>query len=338
MDPLTHGLASYAAVRGFFPRASRRTLLAALTAGTLADADRIGLLLGPSAWLLAQGAWLHSLPGALLLAAIVASLFLAPPRSKEESPAAALPRAPLFATAGLAALLHVAFDLCQSDGVALLWPLRPRRYALDWVGGTDPWILAVLLAAILFPALLRLVTEEIGAKEKGTRGRAGAVVALAVICAYAGARGILHGNAVAMLEARTYHSELPLRAAAFPENLSPFQWHGMVETESALHLVAVRAGPGADLDPEAALDIFKPEPSKILEAAQATQAARRFLAVARFPKATVEKIREGYRVELRDLRHASTGENKRAAVAFVMISPEGQILDQGIFWESVPRR
>lgn len=338
MDPLTHGLASYAVIRGFFPRASRRTLLAALVAGTLADADRTGLLFGPSVWLLAQGAWLHSLPGALLLATIVASLFLALPRSKAESPAAALPRAPLFAAAGLAALLHLALDLCQSDGVALLWPVSPRRFALDWIGGTDPWILAVLLAAILFPTLLRLVTEEIGAKEKGTRGRAGAIVALAVICIYTGARGMLHGNAVALLEARTYRSELPLRAAAFPENLSPFQWHGIVETQSALHLVPVSAGPGAYLDPEAALDLFKPEPSKILEAAQAAEAARRFLAVARFPKATIEKIREGYRIELRDLRRAAAGENDRAAAAFVVLSPEGKILDQGMVWESAPRR
>jgi membrane-bound metal-dependent hydrolase YbcI (DUF457 family) len=338
MDPLTHGLASYAATRAFFPRASRYTLFAALAAGTFADADRVAVLFGPSAWLRVQGTWLHSLPGALLLAAIVAGVFLVLERSKAQPQSALLSPAPLFAAAGLAALLHIALDLCQSDGVALLWPFRARRTALDWTGGADPWILSLLLAGLLFPALLGLVTEEIGAKEKGPRGRAGAVLALAAICAFLAARAVLHERAVALLDARTYRSELPLRVAAFPENLSPFHWHGIVETRSALHLLALNVGPGAALDPEAALDIFKPEPSKILEAAQNDESARRFLAVARFPKATMEKTPEGYRVELHDLRYAAAGNSERATAAFVVFNAEGKLLEQGIVWDTSARR
>ncbi|MBZ5528980.1 MAG: metal-dependent hydrolase [Acidobacteriia bacterium] len=338
MDPLTHALASYATARAFFPRASRKILFAALAAGTLADADRIAVLLGPSAWLRVQGSWLHSLPGALLLAAMVAGVFLVLPRGKTQPQTAPLPRAPLFAAAGLGALLHVALDLCQSDGVALLWPLSARRTALDWTGATDPWILALLLAGVLFPALLRLVTEEIGAKEKGPRGRAAAVWTLAAICACLGARGVLHERAVALMDACTYRGELPLRVAAFPETLSPFRWRGIVETRSALHLLALNAGPGAALDPEAALDIFKPEPTKILEAAQNTESARRFLAVARFPKATMEKTPDGYRVELHDLRYAAAGNSERAMSVFVLFNSEGTILEQGIVWETAARR
>jgi membrane-bound metal-dependent hydrolase YbcI (DUF457 family) len=338
MDALTHGLASYAATRAFFPRASRTALFAALAAGTLADADRIAVLVGPSAWLRLQGAWLHSLAGALLLAALVAGVFLALERRKTQPSAAPLSPAPLFAAAGLAALLHVALDLCQSDGVALLWPFRARRTALDWTGGADPWILALLLAGLLLPALLRLVTEEIGAKEKGPRGRTGAVLALAAVCVLLAARAVLHERAVALLDARTYRGELPLRVAAFPENLSPFHWRGIVETQSALHLLALNTGPGAALDPEAAQPTFKPETSKILEAAQNTESARRFLAVARFPKATIEKTPEGYRVELHDLRHAAAGSSERATAVVVLFNAEGKLLDQGIVWETATRR
>jgi len=338
MDALTHALASYAATRAFFPRASRNTLFAALAAGTLADAGRIAVLVGPSAWLRVQGTWLHSVAGALLLAALVAGVVLALERRRTQPSAAPLSSAPLFAAAGLAALLHVALDLCQSGGVALLWPFRARRTALDWIGGADPWILALLLAGLLLPALLRLITEEIGAKEKEPRGRTGAVLALAAVCVLLAARAVLHERAVALLDARTYRGELPLRVAAFPENLSPFRWRGIVETQSALHLLALNAGPGAALDPESAQHIFKPEPSNILEAAQNTQSAQRFLAAARFPKATVEKTVEGYRVELHDLRYAAAGNGERATAAFVMFDSEGKLLNQGIAWETAARR
>ena len=41
MDPVTHGLASYALARAAFPRASRTTLVAVVLAGTVADLDRL---------------------------------------------------------------------------------------------------------------------------------------------------------------------------------------------------------------------------------------------------------------------------------------------------------
>src|SRR6267143_1522201 len=81
---------------------------------------------------------------------------------------------PTFLAALAAAVLHLLMDLCQSTGVELFWPFSARRFALDWVAPLDLWILGILLAGILLPALSGLVTEEIGAKSKGPRGEVGA--------------------------------------------------------------------------------------------------------------------------------------------------------------------
>src|SRR5258707_14361267 len=109
----------------------------------------------------------------------------------------------------------------------------------------------------------------------------------------------LRGNALAAMEARTHRGELSRKAAAFPASGSPFRWHGIVETERALHDLEVDVGPGASFDPDSGITSYKPEPSPALDAARDTAAARRFLQIARFPKATIEKTPAGFHVLLR---------------------------------------
>ncbi len=335
MDPLTHGLASFAATRAFFPRASRLTFLAAIAAGTLADLDGQSAHLGPAVFLAAHRTYTHSVVGSILIALFVAVACAAIGRRRKQ---AGPPPVLVFGAASAAAATHLAMDVCQSEGVQLFWPFSDHRFATDWLAHLDPWILVILLAGALLPALLQLVTQEIGARAKGPRGRAGAVLALSAVLAYTGGRAILHANAVAALEERTYRGKNPRRAAAFPETASPFQWRGIVETESALHEAGVPLGPGAFFDPEGAVAIFKPEPSAALEAARGAEAARRFLRFGRFPKATIEKTAEGYRVELRDLRYAVVGETDHALAALIELGPDAKVLEQEIVWErDLPR-
>jgi hypothetical protein len=224
-------------------------------------------------------------------------------------------------------------DTCQSAGVELLWPFSARRFALDWVAHLDLWILAVLLAGIFLPMLSGLVTEEIGARSKGPRGRTGASVALAAMILYVAARFALHANAVAALESRTYHGEQPRRVSAFPESGSPFRWHGIVETESALHDVEIDVGPGASFDAESAITTYKPEPSPALDAARNSSVAQRFLKVARFPKASVEKNPEGFHVILRDFPHSRYASSGRHVEALIDNDPSGRIRSQELAWD-----
>src|SRR5262249_23174263 len=119
---------------------------------------------------------------------------------------------------------------------------------------------------------------------------------------------------------------------------SPFLWHGIVETDSAMHLLSVPTGPAGKFDPENALHIHKPEPSPILDAAQKSEAARHFLAVARFPKATVLRETDGFSVEIRDLKYEALGQTSRAVEAEINLNAAGQVTFAGLEWQGQPHK
>jgi membrane-bound metal-dependent hydrolase YbcI (DUF457 family) len=334
MDPLTHVLASYTLKRAAFPRLPRPATVAMLLAGTIADIDVLSKFAGPSAFLAFYRTYCHSLVAALLFSLLVTLPFLLRKPSANEN---AFPPLPIFFAGLSAAILHLLIDLGQSTGVELFWPFSPRRFALGWLPKLDLWITGILLAGILLPMLSRLITEEIGAKSKGPRGKLGASLALAIMILYVVLRFVLHGNAVATLESRTYRRESPRKSAAFAESSSPFHWHGIVETESALHDVEVEVGPAASFDPDSAITSYKPEPSPALDAARDTTAARRFLQVARFPKATVEKTPTGFQITLRAFPYNRDATSGLRVHAQIETDPSGKILSQDLAWDPVRR-
>src|SRR6266853_2950477 len=325
MDPLTHALASYTLKRAAFPRAPRSTTIAMLIAGTIADIDSLSAYFGPSVFLTFNRTYFHSLVAALLFSLLVMLPFLLRKRGPTETPTAHLP---IFIAALSASILHLLLDLCQSTGVELFWPFSTRRFALDWLPHLDLWILGILLAGILLPTLGSLVTDEIGAKSKGPRGKLGASLALAATLLYLVLRFVLHSNAVAALESRTYRGESPRKAAAFAESGSPFRWHAIVETERALHELEIEVGPSSSFDPDSAATSYKPESSPALDAARDTPVARRFLQASRFPKATVEKTPDGFHIVLRDFPYSREVASGPSVHALITTDPVGKILSQ----------
>jgi len=329
-------------------------IFSAVVAGTIADADWLSVYGGPTSFLDGHRTSFHSIVAAFFLAIVVvivvANLAVRwggiqiplGTRAKDET----LPEEPgarrifvfrrffsyLLGAPVCAALLHVAMDACQSDGVMLLWPFGPRRFALDWLPGLDPWILTILIACIALPELLHLVSSEIGAKSKKPRGQTGAIIGLALVLVYVGARATLHSNVIALLESRTFHGEASRRASAFPESLSPLTWHGVVETERALNQMEVDATSPNNFDPDASFRLFKPEPSPALDAARNTAAAKRFLAAAQIPKASLEKTETGHVVTLRDLRYAASGETQREIAAVIELDLSNKVTSQELVW------
>jgi membrane-bound metal-dependent hydrolase YbcI (DUF457 family) len=335
VDVFTHALASVALVRIALPRAPRSAWAVVIAAGTIADLDALSAIPRPSTYLTWHRTYSHSLVESVAAAALLTIFYLAVnQRSAPLRPS----RAGLFATVLLAGCLHLAMDACQSEGTMLLWPFSTRRIAADWLAGIDPWIITILTAAILLPELLRLVSDEIGAKDKGPRGRIGATVGLILVVLYVGLRATLHSEVLGAIETRTYRGESPRRAAALPESASLFTWHGIVETDSALHELTVNAAPGASFDPENGVALFKPESSPALDQARDTNAARIFLSTARFPKATVEKTAAGYEVELHDLWYAAAGEARHEIAVFVKIGPNGTAAYDALIWARDLRR
>ncbi|MGC2529647.1 MAG: metal-dependent hydrolase [Candidatus Acidiferrum sp.] len=354
MDLVTHGLASLAIVRGLFPRAGKAATASAVVVGVAADVDWLSNYLSPSVFLNWHGTYFHSILAAILysilpviffavLGSIWGGIIVPIGHLKEDEAASDDPKVwrPFVlrssATYGLAApfscaLLHIAMDACQSDGVMLFWPFSSRRIAADWLPGIDPWILTILIGAIAIPELLRLVGSEIGAKSKKPRGQTGALIGLALILVYVGARATLHSNATSLLSSRAYHGETARRAWAYPETLSLLTWRGVVETESALDEIDVNVAAASDFDPDYSLRIFKPEPSPALQAARNTNVAKRFLATAQIPKASVEKTETGYVVVLRDLRYEASGQTKHEVAAYIELDRNSQVTSQEFVW------
>lgn len=332
MDPLTHGLAALVLQRGFFPRALWRPVLVIVFAGVIADADSFSASFGPSAYLHWNRTATHSIAFILVLS-LAAILFSHTLRENK--------RAPLwtgFSWTAVAAvsLLHVLMDVLQADSVVPLWPFSARRFSLDLAPVIDPWLLIILAAAILFPELVRLVSDEIGSRAKRPRGRNGAAAGLAFAVIYFAIRALLHGNAAASLEARTVTGEMPRRVAAFPDSASPFLWHSIVETESALHLSTLRSMGGAVTYSSGITTLRKPEPSLILAVAQSSPAAVTFLKTARFPKAIVQKETEGYSVEIQDLKDRAAAPKSHAIFADISLDRTSKVISSELQWQKTP--
>jgi membrane-bound metal-dependent hydrolase YbcI (DUF457 family) len=326
VDIATHALASFVLARGFFPRRRWPTIVGMIFAGTVADLDLLSGLFGPSAYFAARRTYTHSLVGTLII--IVLSIlfvrYLAGNRGGDSFGVLILPLA-------LAATLHVSMDLLQSEGVALFWPFKASRYAADCLPAMDLWILALLFAGLLVPELFRLVTSEIGAKHKSPRGRNGAIVALALIALYVGARVILHSGAVASLDPHSYKGESARRVAAYPDALSLLTWHGVVETQSYLCQVSVPAA-ARKFYADSADCLHKPEASPQLDAAQNTDTVQKYVNVMPFPRALVARTSDGYEIVIRSMRDIAEHETRHRLAVRVLEDPHFAVTSEELIW------
>lgn len=328
MDIATHALTSYALARGVFPRRRWPVIVGMVLAGAVADIDLVSAVFGPAAYFTAHRTATHSILGtlAIILLAVFFTRYLA---KKHREPISSF-----FLPLALVASVHVVLDLFQSEGVALFWPLQLARSAMDWLPSLDPWILALLIAGIFFPELLRLVSSEIGAKNKSPRGRIGALVALTMIALYICARALLHSGSIATVEPHSYHGESARRVAAFPDSLSLLTWHAVVETQSFLCLVDVPAGPGRTFDPESAQYFHKPEVSPELDAAQRSRTAQEYLRTIPFPGAVVARTEDGYEVAIRSMRDLAEGQIRHRIDARILLDSKIAIVSQQLVWAS----
>jgi membrane-bound metal-dependent hydrolase YbcI (DUF457 family) len=326
VDIATHALASFAVARGFFPRRRGPVFLGMIFAGTLADIDLFSAFLGPAAYFAARRTFTHSLPG--LLVVIVLAIFFTRLLDKKQPE----PLPALLVPLSVAAALHLALDLLQSEGIAVLWPVRTIRFAADWLPPIDPWILVLLILGVFLPEFFLLITSEIGVKNKTPRGRNGAVVALILLLVYLGARALLHSGSAASLEPHSYAGESARRVAAYPDALSILTWHGVIETQSLLCLADVPAASGKPFDAESAECLHKPEASPELAAAQRAEVAQAFIRAMPFPRAAVAKSAEGTEIEIRSMRDVAEHESTRRIGVRIAIDPRLGIASEEFLW------
>jgi membrane-bound metal-dependent hydrolase YbcI (DUF457 family) len=341
VGPVTNALTSLTLARAGQQRLPRYGTAIMVVAGVAPDLDYLSYFGGAGAFLRLHRAVLHSIPGAVAVACATAGVFWAVDRrrAQREPEAAAKPRlgflAALFAAlAGAGA--HVLLDAAGGVGVDLLWPFRAQRYAWNLLTNLDLWVVILLVATLLLPELLRMVSEEIGDRRKRARGRTAAIVALAVFAAYVAARAALHDRAIDLLMSRVYQGRTPLSAGAFPSRLSALEWRGLVITDDTVEEARVPLGPGRGFDPERSVTYYKPQDSPALQAGEAAADTLLYLKYARFPLASLTQLEDGYRFEVRDLQFA--GDDLGVENTFVRVDLDNklQIMRQEILFAAEP--
>jgi inner membrane protein len=166
----------------------------------------------------------------------------------------------LYGFALIALLSHILLDWTNNYGVRPFLPFNPRWYAGSIVFIFEPLLFAVLLIALVAPALFALIGTEVGARKPAFRGRGWAVFALIAMVGLWGWRLVEHDDAVQLASTASYGPAgspgaeiLRVTASPFPGN--PYRWHTVVETPSFYQIAAVDSLRGT-VATNAELDLF----------------------------------------------------------------------------------
>jgi inner membrane protein len=311
LEPVTHFLFGACLGRAGL---NRKTALATLTltlAAEAPDLDVLGSLGGRVFGFAHHRGFTHSFLGVPLVGAAVVGFVYSVWRLRDRKTNSNLPPkwGLLFFYACLAGLSHILLDFTNNYGVRPFWPFSEKWYSWDIVFIVEPVMLAFMILGLAVPSLFALVDKEIGARHRGPRGRVGATLALFGIVLMWGVRDYEHRLAVNALKARTYNDAEPIRTSAFPEMITPFRWHGVIETATFFALAPVDSL-GPEVDPGGQLEIrFKPAETAVTLAAKASYVGRVFLDWAQYPITETERIEPpepGYIVHFQDLRFANS--------------------------------
>lgn len=331
LEPVTHLLTGACLGRAGLNRKTGLATLTLVVASEAPDVDIVTLFGGSVSYLQHHRGITHTLLGAPFVAAgslaLVYGIYrLLLWRGRKLKLAPNWPLLYLYAL--LAALLHVFLDFTNSYGVRPFAPFNPRWYSWDIVFVVDPILLAVLLLAVITPALFGLISEEIGA-HKSSRGRGAAIFALVFFAALIVVRDFEHRRAVNLLQSVTYADQDPRRASAYATYWNPFVWNGVVETRDFLESVLANPRTG-QIDPEGtAVRRPKPEETAVTLAAKESRLGRVYLDWAAYPLVEADRLPDGtgYKVQFVDLRFARISSDRQPLAAYVILDAKLRVVD-----------
>jgi inner membrane protein len=327
MDNITHTLTGVAIAYAGLNRKTRFATLALVIGSNLPDIDILWSFGGSATYLKYHRGITHSILGATILAALLAAVIYYVGNRKKSPMKTGPPLNArwLFLVCWVALEVHVLMDFTNAYGIRLFLPFSHRWYAWDIMYIFDPLLLLVLIACLAVPGLFRLISEEVGAGKPGFRR--GAIFALSFLVLLWGLRSFAHSRVMNMLDSHTYGQENPIAIGAFPSLSNPFQWTGVVETQTAFHIVPADTL-SDDVKPTGNRIFFKPESSPALVAAEHSRTGAIFLDFARFPWANVDDSGEDYKVTIRDLRFYSPRERRPGFVAEIILDRNLNVLSQ----------
>ncbi len=233
----------------------------------------------------------------------------------------------------VAALSHLLLDYSTAYGIRLFEPFNYRWYSWDIVSIVEPLILIALVAGLVFPAFLGLISDEIGERRRGPRGRGAAITALVCMVAIWGVRDYQHRRALSTMNSFLYRGAQPTRVAAYPYMIDPFRWHGVLETADFFETVPVNSR-APQVKDEEGIVYYKPPSTPALTAAKASFLGRVYLDWAVFPYVWQQNLDDpsaAFLVNFEDLRYAYPSRGRQAPLGgFVLLSPSLRVLLQGM--------
>jgi inner membrane protein len=295
VDNLAHTLVGVAAARaGLSRRYGRGTTLTVAVASNLPDLDALYAWWDGWDRFMLRRTHTHALLTLPILAALLALVLRARYRH--------IPWKALFGLSMLGLLLHDFFDLVNSFGVVLLWPLTRARFELASVFIVDPWIWGLGLA----PLAAGLFLREEAARIRLYRASLAGLGLYVLLCLGA------HARATSVLP-----REGAERIEIFPEPGGPHRFRAAVKRggEWRLHLCHLLSG--------------RVEPGGVFPT---DEAAPRVAEVRRSPKgrdlewfmaAPVWTLRPDGSVEVRDLRFHTLSLARDNP--FVVVFPAGSL-------------
>lgn len=335
MDNLTHTLTALAMSQAGVNRKTRFATLALIVGANLPDIDMVTRVQGSATYLKYHRGITHSILGVTVLAALLAWALYGLGRRARPKPELPLDARWLFLAAWLGTASHLLMDFTNDYGVRPFLPFSGRWYAWDIMFILDPLLLVLLAVGLGLPALLRLVSEEVGGKK--ARPRWGGVLSLCALVSLWGLRDVAHRRVLGMLQSHTYSQQNPLSLGAFPSPANPFEWTGVVETESTFNVVPANALQN-DVDLDSQRVFHKPEPSPALDAALKTRTARIFADFARFPWSEVMEREDGYTVDILDLRFFNAYAGRRSFVVEVELDKDLRERSESFSFSAPERR
>ncbi|MGI8771412.1 MAG: metal-dependent hydrolase [Acidobacteriaceae bacterium] len=356
MEPVTHFLTGACLGRAGFNRKTTYATLVMILAAEAPDVDVLWALRGPVAGFEHHRGITHTLLGAPLVDLVVVGVVWLLHRLRRK-PLAAPPRWLLLGCFALIAVLsHLLLDYTNNYGLRPFFPFNPHWYAADIFFIFDPILFAMLVLALVIPAILGLVDREVSSRRSGGgpvfRGRGWAIAALIGVVALYALRAGEHAHALRLMQQTSFGTEPALRYAAEPYPVDPFHWEGIVETRDYYQFADLHTrAESVDTDQHSAR-IYKPPVTAAVAAAKQSWLGRVYLSWSSFP--LVEDVGKGTpvdvpgdfaqhleQVDFHDLRFGYSGwlgahSDHKPLSGSVFVAPDGQIEAQS--FDGKPQR
>ena len=288
MEPVTHFLTGACIGRAGLNRRTAYATLAATLAAEAPDMDVFWTIGGPVVGFQHHRGISHTFVAAPFMAALITGLVWLLHRFVFSRRKTVAERQPVnwlwvWLAAFLAHLSHLLLDWTNNYGIRPFFPFNARWYSGDLVFIAEPVIWALLLAALILPALFGLADREMGARRARFRGRGWAIFALCGMVVLWCWRWAEHAAARNLVESAYVTPTPATRIAIEPYPINPWRWHALLETGATWQTAEVDTRTGQVASDPRVDSLYRPQMTPALQVARNTRLGQVYLDWSQWP-------------------------------------------------------